>query len=148
MPAGMFPEPPLPGYELADIDDPFEMRAGPFFRDSDRSGGTRLALRLEERHCNGGGVAHGGLLMTMMDLCLALTARNDPGIGQVFTVSMTSDFAEAGRCGDLAVARGEVVRHARSLAFVRGQIHVGDRILLNASAVFKLRRQPAAPGRG
>ncbi len=141
--------PPLPGYVPADPDDPFEMRAGPFFRDPDGSGGSRLALRIEERHCNSGGVAHGGLLMTMMDLCLAQTARNDPAIDYVFTVSMTSEFADAGRCGDLAEARGEVVRHGRSLAFVRGQIHAGDRILLNASAVFKLRWRPdIAAGQG
>lgn len=133
--------PPLPGYVLADPGDPFEMRAGPFYRAPDRSGGgPLLALRIAERHCNSGGVAHGGLLMTMMDLCLALTARNDPAIDYVFTVSMAAEFAESARLGDLVEARGEVVRHGRSLAFVRGEIHAGGRILLNASAVFKLRR--------
>jgi len=136
--------PPLPGYVLADPTDPFEMRAGPFYRAPPGPAGAgaevRLALRVAERHCNSGGVVHGGLLMTMMDLCLALTARNDPAIDYVFTVSMAAEFAESGRLGDLVEARGEVVRHGRSLAFVRGQVEVGDRILLNASAVFKLRR--------
>ena len=138
------PVPPLPGFLPADPDDPFEMRAGPFYRNPDPAAGIHLALRLEPRHCNSGGVVHGGLLMTMMDLCLAQTARNDPAIDYVFTVSMTSEFADSRRAGELVEARGEAVRHGRSLAFVRGQVTAGPRVLLNASAVFKLRwRRPA-----
>ena len=133
--------PPIPGYVLADPDDPYELHAGPFFRNPDPAAGVHLAMRVEPRHCNSGGVVHGGLLMTMMDLCLAQTARNDPAIDYVFTVSMNAEFADSGRCGDLVEARGEPVRHGRSLAFVRGQVLAGPRVLLNASAVFKLRRR-------
>lgn len=134
--------PPLPGYVLADAGDPFEMRAGPFYMDPDSGAGhSRLALRIAERHCNSGGVVHGGLLMTMMDLCLAMTARSEPEIDYVFTVSMSAEFVESGRPGDLVEAHGELVRPGRSLAFVRGQVRAGERVLLNASAVFKLRRR-------
>lgn len=142
--AGAGAAPPLPGFVLADAADPFEMGSGPFWMDPAIGGGrARLALRIAERHCNSGGVVHGGLLMTMMDLCLALTARSGPEIDFVFTVSMNAEFVESGRPGDLVEAHGELVRSGRSLAFVRGQIRAEERVLLNASAVFRLRRRAA-----
>ena len=134
----------LAGYRTWDGHDPFEDHAGPFYFRKTEDGDVACAFEATEKHCNGGGFLHGGLLMTMMDLCLAQTARNDPAIDYVFTVSMTSEFADSGRAGELVEARGEAVRHGRSLAFVRGQVTAGPRVLLNASAVFKLRwRRPA-----
>lgn len=73
--------------------------------------------------------------MTMIDLTLVITAKSAVD-EQLVTVSLNSEFMSSAREGDLIEARGELLRQARSLAFVRGRISC-DRILVAASAVLK-----------
>jgi uncharacterized protein (TIGR00369 family) len=129
--------PPIPGYVIYDPVDPFENRAGPFFWARLPDGTHSFAMTAAERHCNSQGIVHGGLLMTMIDLALVITAKSAPG-EQLVTVSLNSEFLSSARAGDLIEARGELLRRTRSLAFVRGQISCGDQTLLVASAVLKL----------
>ncbi len=134
-------KPPLPGYKIYDPVDPFETRAGPFYW-AELAGGTHnFALKAEACHCNSHGIVHGGLMMTMIDLALVATAKAVPE-DRFVTVSLNSEFVSSGQKGDLIEARGELLRRGRSLAFVRGQVVCGERILLSASAVLK----PIGPG--
>ncbi len=75
-------------------------------------------------------------MMTMIDLTMVVAAKQDWD-EQLVTVSLNSEFVAAGREGELIEAVGELVRRTNSLAFVRGQVSVGERTLLNASAVLK-----------
>ncbi len=128
--------PPLPGYRIYDPDDPFETRAGPFFWVQLEDGTHNFAIEAAERHCNSHGIVHGGLMMTMIDLALVATAKAAPD-DRLVTVSLNSEFMASGRQGDLIEARGELLRRTRSLAFARGQVVCGERILLSASAVLR-----------
>lgn len=128
--------PPIRGYSVYDPVDPFENRAGPFFWAELSGGRQHFVLEAEERHCNSHGIVHGGLLMTMIDLTLVITAKSAPG-EQLVTVSLNSEFMASARQGDLIEATGELLRRTRSLAFVRGVITCGERTLLAASAVLK-----------
>ena len=130
------PEPTLPGYTIYDPVDPFENRAGPFFWTGLSDGGCRFAVRATRHHCNSYGMVHGGFLMTLMDLTLVATAKSTQA-DQLVTVSLNSEFLASGRQGDLIEASGTLTRRGRSLAFVRGQVICGERILLTASAVLK-----------
>jgi acyl-coenzyme A thioesterase 13 len=128
--------PPIPGYLIYDPVDPFENRAGPFFWAGLPDGTHSFAITAAGRHCNSQGLVHGGLLMTMIDLALVITAKSAPD-EQLVTVSLNSGFMSSAREGDLIEARGELLRRTRSLAFVRGRISRGDRMLVAASAVLK-----------
>ncbi len=128
--------PPLPDYRIYDPDDPFETRAGPFFWAQLEDGTHNFAIEAAERHCNSHGIVHGGLMMTMIDLALVAAAKAAPD-DRLVTVSLNSEFTASGRQGDLIEARGELLRRGRSLAFARGQVVCGERILLSASAVLK-----------
>lgn len=130
------PPPPLEGYTIYDPIDPYENRAGPFFWRERPDGGHHFVCKAEPRHCNRHGIVHGGLMMTMIDLTMIVSAKEAPN-EQIVTVSMNSEFVAAGQDGDLIEAESEVVRRTRSLAFTRGRVHVGDRTLLTASAVLK-----------
>lgn len=127
---------PLDGFTLYDPDDPFEMHSGPFFWRLTDGGGHHFVLRAEARHCNRQGILHGGLMMTMIDLALAACAK-EVLEDRYVTISLNSEFVAAGNVGDLIEAKGELVRRTRSLAFVRGQVTVGDKVLLSSSGVFK-----------
>ncbi len=128
--------PPLDGYIIYDPVDPFENDAGPFFWRLLEDGSHHFVLRGEPRHANAYGVIHGGLLMTMADLTMAVTAKGEPDDAFV-TVSFNSEFVAAGHAGDLIEARGELIRRTGSMAFVRGHIHVGETTLFVCSAVMK-----------
>jgi acyl-coenzyme A thioesterase 13 len=127
---------PIEGFTIYDPDDPFEMRTGPFFWRLTEAGGHHFVMRAEERHCNRQGILHGGMMVTMIDLALAATAK-EVIEDRYVTISLNSEFVAAGNKGEIIEATGELVRRTRSLAFVRGQVHVGDRVLLTASGVFK-----------
>lgn len=127
--------PPLDGYELYDPYDPYEMNAGPFFW-QEKNGIHKFALRAEAKHCNRHEIVHGGLMMTMIDLAMVAAAK-EVWDEQLVTVSLNSEFVDAGRSGDLVEAAGELIRRTGSMAFVRGRVCVGERTLLSSSAVLK-----------
>lgn len=137
------PAAPLPGYTIYDPWDPFEMNAGPFHGIAGGGGPPRFALRAEQRHCNRSGTVHGGLLMTMADLMLCVTATHDLPGERAITVAFNASFLAAGRLGDVIAASGEVTRRTRSLVFVQGRIASGDRVLMTCDAVVK--RAPRPP---
>jgi uncharacterized protein (TIGR00369 family) len=130
--------PPLPleGYTIYDPTDPYENHAGPFFWREREDGAHHFVVKAEARHCNRHGIVHGGLMMTMIDLAMVVSAKQD-WEEILVTVSLNSEFVAAGQQGEIVEAVGEVVRRTRSLAFVRGRVFVGDRTLLAASAVLK-----------
>ncbi len=130
------PPAPLEGYTIYDPIDPYENLSGPFFWRQRDDGSHHFVLRAEEQHCNRHAIVHGGLMMTMIDLTMVVAAKQDWD-EQLVTVSLNSEFVAAGREGELIEAVGELVRRTNSLVFVRGQVSVGDRTLLNASAVLK-----------
>jgi uncharacterized protein (TIGR00369 family) len=128
--------PPLDGYTIYDPIDPFENDAGPFYWRLLEDGSHHFVLASEERHSNAYGVIHGGLLMTMADLTMAVTAKGEADDAYV-TVSFNSEFVAGAFAGDLIEARSELVRRTGSMAFVRGHIHVGEATLFVCSAVMK-----------
>ena len=130
------PAPPLPGYQIYDPVDPFEVRAGPFFWAQRPDGTHHFVLTADVQHCNSHGIVHGGLMMTMIDLTLVARAKRH-ATEQLVTVSLNSEFTAPARQGDLIEATATVVRRTRSLAFVRGELHVDGTVILSASAVLK-----------
>ena len=75
-------------------------------------------------------------MMTMIDLAMVAAGKTAPG-DRFVTITLNSEFVASGREGDLIEARSELIRRTRSMAFTRGQVLVGDQVLLNASAVLK-----------
>ena len=75
--------------------------------------------------------------MTFADFALCLIAVWDQPGEHCVTVSCHNDFVAAGTPGDLIEASGEVVRRTRTLAFVRGQLMTGGRVLLTFSGIVK-----------
>jgi uncharacterized protein (TIGR00369 family) len=130
------PAAPLPGYTIYDPIDPFENHAGPFHWRRLEDGSHHFVVRAEPHHCNRHGIVHGGLMMTMIDLAMVASSKQN-WEEAVVTVSQNVEFVAAGREGELIEAAGECTRRGNSIAFVRGQVFVGERVLLNASAVVK-----------
>jgi uncharacterized protein (TIGR00369 family) len=118
----------------------FNRFVGPIYRlsaDADALG-AHYAFVAEEKHMNGAGSVHGGMLMTFADIAMSRTARLGTGVETCNTVSLSADFVGPGRLGDLIEARVRVARRTRTLVFQSAEIRAGGRPLLAASGLWKI----------
>ena len=105
-------------------------------------GRSRLEVTVERHHANQMGVAHGGLLMTLLDVCMGSAARSAVG-SNVITVDMQTAFL-APAAGRL-VGQGRVVRAGKSLVFVEAEITNSEgEIVCRGTSVFKTAKPPPA----
>jgi len=102
------------------------------------NGGERvLALRVEDRHRNAGGVAHGGLLATLVDFALGRAIEADADDNQPrMTVSLTTDYLSAVKSGSWLEAHTRVDRLGGTLAFADCSLEVDGEEVVRARAVF------------
>ncbi len=131
---------PPAGYAEVEKAGPFLALTGPLY--VRREGKQfRVAMRLEEKHLNASGIAHGGMLAAFADsalgmsLCLA-TRRGPPMV----TVSLTTDFLGAGLPGDWLEAAVEIAKVGGRLAFASCLVTAGERRVFRASGVFAVVR--------
>lgn len=104
-----------------------------------------LGLRIEERHANSRGIAHGGLLTTLADLALGYNCARMVGPDQhLATVSITIDFASTARVGDWLAARTDVQQTGKRLGFANCYLTVGERRIARASGIFSVIERKAA----
>jgi acyl-coenzyme A thioesterase PaaI-like protein len=105
---------------------------------------VEFGVRVEERHCNAWETAHGGFLMTFMDMVLPMTIGWAlDRAGPFLTVSMAGDYLGAVPQGAWLEGRGRLVRATRSLAFAEGMASVGGEPLFRANITCKLPRTEA-----
>lgn len=129
------------GFRTWGSTDPFEDHIGPFYFRREEDGTYRSAFISERKHMNGGGMLHGGLLMSFADFALFVTAR-DHLEGMGVTVGFNSEFVSGGPENSLIEATGEVTKAAKSLLFVRGKIFSGDTTIMTYSGILKKIRKP------
>ena len=104
------------------------------------------ALRLPQlkpEHCNLLPAAHGGVIMTLLDVAMARAATSAPGAASrsVVTVEMSTRFITPGR-GPL-VASGRVLHAGGSLCSCEAQVHLDDGTLVaSAQGTFKYWKGP------
>ncbi len=116
----------------------FNLHAGPFYRLPDDGAVRRFAFIALEKHMNAAGTVHGGLLMTFADIAMSRTSRLASGAQSCSTVSLSCDFAGAGRLGDLIEIRVHVTRQTRTLVFLSSQMTAQERVLMGAQGLWKI----------
>ena len=114
-------------------------------------GESELALQLRPELSNGWNVAHGGALMTLLDVAMASAARSSAADGTeessgVVTIEMKTTFMQPGE-GRL-VATGRRLHRTASLAFCEATVICGDgKLVAQATGTFKYMRALAVGGR-
>ena len=114
-------------------------------------GKAELRVDLAQAHLNSWEVAHGGVLMTMLDVAMAHAARSihthspDHGPG-VATVEMKTTFMRPAE-GELR-ALGTLLHKTTTMAFTEGSVFNGDgQLCAHATATFKFMRALPTGGR-
>ena len=127
---------PPANFSLLEETGAFLEHIGPIYR---RGVGEEVsfALQVDERHLNLGGVAHGGLLATLVDFSLgrAIAAAGEDATPAA-TVSLTTDFLGPAETGDWLIAHTQVERIGNRLAFADCSLTVEGREVVRGRAVF------------
>jgi uncharacterized protein (TIGR00369 family) len=101
-------------------------------------GQYEYALLTEDKHHNRRGMVQGGVLMTFADRTCGMTARFVTGKPTMATAQLDVHFVEAGKIGEMLVARPRVVRATKSLVFMSTEVTVDKSVICMANGVFKI----------
>jgi len=115
---------------------PFLDAIGPLF--SQGSGESLVVgLRIESKHANARGFAHGGVLSTLADIALGYTmeAAAKQTVSLV-TANLTLDYSGSAKVGDWVEARVDIQKIGSRLAFANAYLSVVSKRIVRASAVF------------
>ena len=110
-------------------------------------GGGRAVLMLEIKpeHMNRFDVAHGGVVMTLLDIAMALavSSLDETALGTI-TVEMKTTFL--GPATGTVTAEGRCLHQGKSVSLCEGKVHGAEgRLLASGSGTFMLRH--ARPGK-
>jgi uncharacterized protein (TIGR00369 family) len=106
--------------------------------------GWAYGLKAETRHANVHGIVHGGMLVTLLDNSMGLTVWHATGLRPAVTMQLNTQFLAAAYPGEFLEARGEIMRLANSVVFVRGILVVGERRVAAADGIWKVLARPLA----
>ena len=109
---------------------------------------TDTCVLLQSHHLNPNGTAHGGLLLTLLDITLGATVESFLGVDperHPVTLQLSCSMLAPARGGELLFGEAEVDRSTRTVTFVSARLHSQGETVLTASAVF--RNPPSLRGR-
>src|SRR5258708_35200186 len=80
------------------------------------------ALDLAPRHLNSWSVAHGGVLMTLLDVAMAVAGRSlDPAAGGGVPVEMKTSFLQPANAGTRLIVSAQAFHRTSTMAFCDGE---------------------------
>jgi len=109
------------------------------------NGESAIIYSPRPEHQNSFGVAHGGAVMTLMDVTMATAARSvAPGMGVVTIEMKTSFMRPAPGDGSQLTARGRLMQRTASMAFTEATLYDSlGQACAHATGTFKyVRRSP------
>ena len=109
-----------------------------------RSDGTvsRFGFVVTAKHLNFNNILHGGMLATLADQSMGMTAQRATGIKPHVTIELNIQFIGTVRLGEFVEAHCEVVRAARSIVFMQAKLVAGTRIVASATGIWKIIGRP------
>ncbi len=110
-------------------------------------GRSELGYEPKPEHHNSFNVTHGGALMTLLDVTMAVAARSVQQDMGAVTIEMKTSFMQPAR-GKLT-ARGHLMHRTPTMAFTEGTVFdEAGRACAHATGTFKyVRRLPGGAGR-
>lgn len=124
------------GFEHLDRGSPFVGLLGPIFHKT-LEGRHVIGIRIEHKHTNVKGIAHGGMLVTLADTALGIALSLETnGTRPMVTANLSTDFLDAAHPGDWVEAHVDIQRIGARLAFASCHLMVDGKRILRASGVF------------
>ena len=106
-------------------------------------GESELSFTPQREHMNSFEVAHGGVVMTLLDIGMATAARSIDKTEGIVTIEMKTSFLQPAK-GAL-ITRGKLLHRTRTTAFVEGRVINAEGVVC-AHATGTFRYVPRRPG--
>lgn len=103
-------------------------------------GGIETRLRIGLHHLNPNGTAHGGVLLTLLDVTLGMAVEaflQCEGDRHPVTIQLNSNMIAAAPAGATVVGEAQVEGSSRTMSWVTGRLVVDGRTLMTGTAVFR-----------
>jgi acyl-CoA thioesterase len=122
----------------------------PFIRElgvefiSGGEGRSVVALNLADWHLNSWSVAHGGVIMSLLDVAMAVAGRSlDTDAGGGVTVEMKTSFLQPAKAGSRLIVSAHAFHRSSTLSFCDAEVRdTDDRLIARAMGTFKYRKKP------
>jgi len=118
----------------------FPTLIGPILRKYE-GGRLTFCFRVENKHDNTQGRAHGGMIMAFCDEAMGHAAAETRPQDSLMTIGFECQFIGAALPGDVVTIETEVVRNTASLTFLRAICTAGDRPIASCSGIWKAARR-------
>ncbi len=112
----------------------FVQMLGPLYKRECDDGTTTIALRVHEQHLNLHGVAHGGLVATLVDNALGYNVAKALN-GSIVTTHLSIDYLSPARLGDWVEVDVQITRKGRRMCFAECSVRSPDRLLARATGI-------------
>lgn len=124
------------GWSRLPDEEGFIGHVGPLWSRRD-SAGSSFGFLAEPKHANLLGVVQGGMLMSLGDRALGLSAWEAAGKPSV-TIQFAMHFVSSARIGEFVEVSPTLVRRTRSLVFLTGTLLAGDRAIAAANGIWRV----------
>ena len=105
-------------------------------------GASELQFLPRREHMNSFMVAHGGVVMTLLDVAMATAARSVEMEAGVVTIEMKTTFMRP--CQGALAGKGRLMHRTRSMAFTEGTVFDAEgKACAHATGTFKYVRRAA-----
>jgi acyl-coenzyme A thioesterase PaaI-like protein len=128
---------PPEGFQLFWVTDGFIGHNGPYYWRKDEAGIVDFGFQTDARHGNPNGVLHGGAVLSFIDTILGHAVVNGAG-KKCATISLDSRFIGTAAPGAWIGGRTTLRKLTRSFAFVDAEAFEGDKLLVTATAIFRI----------
>ncbi|URN01058.1 PaaI family thioesterase [Actinomadura madurae] len=101
---------------------------------------TDVCVSPAPHHLNPNGTAHGGFLMTVLDITLGATVESYLGVNpdrHPVTLQLSCSMMAPAHGGELLFGEATVDQSTRTVTFASARLHSQGRTVLTASAVFR-----------
>ena len=124
------------GYEALNQTENHIGHIGQGFYRRNEQGNLVMAFWVRPENGNSGGVAHGGMLMSIADYCLCSVAMESRE-NYAATISFRAEFVAPAKVGSLVEIYSTITKETKSLAFGEGQIMSEGEVVFSFSGIVK-----------
>jgi uncharacterized protein (TIGR00369 family) len=112
---------------------------GPFYQKKTTGESLIIGLRVLQKHVNGRGYAHAGILLTLADIAIGyqVAFSENPPLNLV-TLNLNNDFIKASKLGDWLETHVEVHKKGRNLIYASTLVLKGKEKIMRSSAIYKV----------
>ena len=118
---------------------PFLETNGPFYQKKTTGESLIVGLRVLQKHLNGRGYAHAGILLTLADIAIGyqVAFSENPPLNLV-TLNLNNDFIKASKLGDWLEVHVEIHKKGRSIINASALVLKGKEKIMRSSAIYKV----------